>query len=124
MGIASVPTGYASDCLGVLNDLTELVERIRPLRFKDLKDQASINEDEMDWMSLGGSETLGAGTCHIMSDEALEANLSMPFDIEGLYSPLLYPGMPPESHTHWKELQMWMDGESMINAASDVWHVT
>lgn len=121
MGIASVPTGYASDCLSVLNDLTELVERIRPLRFKD---QAGINDDDMEWMSLGGSETVGAGTGHIMSDEVLEANLAMPFDIEGLYSPLVYPGMPPESHTHGKELQMWMDGESMINAASDVWHVT
>lgn len=124
MGIASGPTGYASDCLGVLNDLTELVDRIRPLRFKD---QAGINEDEMDWatgINFGGSETAGAGTGHIMSDEALEANLAMPFDIEGLYSPLAYSGIPPDGHTHGKELQMWMDGESMINALSDVWHVT
>lgn len=124
MGIALGPTGYASDCLGVLNDLTELVDRIRPLRFKD---QAGINEDEMEWatgITFGGGETVGAGAGHIMSDEALEANLAMPFDIEGLYSPLAYPGMPPETHTHGRELQMWMDGESMINALSDVWHVT
>lgn len=123
MGIASVPTGYASDCLGVLNDLTELVERIRPLRFKE---QTGINDDEMEWMSLGGSETVGAETSHCMfvSDEVLEANLAMPFDIEGLYSPLVYPSMPPESHTHGKELQMWMDGESMTSTKLDVWHVT
>lgn len=125
MGLASGPTGYASDCLGVLNDLTELVERIRPLRFKE---QAGSNDDEMDWAtagtSIGGTETLGAGAGHIVSDEVLEANLAMPFDIEGFYSPLAYPGMPPESHTHGKELQMWMDGESMIESALDVWHVT
>lgn len=124
MGVASGPTGYASDCLGVLNDLTELVERIRPLRFKD---QASTNEDEMEWttggISLGGSE-VGVGTGSIMSNEVLEANLNMPFDMEGLYSPLEFPGVPPESHTHGKELQMWMDGESMMNVAYDVWHVT
>ncbi|KAJ0119830.1 fungal specific transcription factor domain-containing protein [Diaporthe amygdali] len=110
IGKGSRPTGYASDCLGVLKDLTELVDRIRPLRFKE---HASTSEDEMAWTN---------GVC-LGGDEALEANLAMPFDIEGLYSPLVFPGAPPEGHTHGKVLQMWMDGESTMDAAWDVWHV-
>ncbi|KAI3397301.1 hypothetical protein diail_11033 [Diaporthe ilicicola] len=124
-GVGSRPTGYASDCLGVLNDLTELVERIRPLRFKE---HASMNVDEMAWtgtggVGFGGHDAGGAGTGNVMSDEILEANLDLPFDIEGLYSPFVFPSIPPEGHTHGKEFQRWAEGESWNSEALDPWHV-
>jgi hypothetical protein len=141
MGIASVPTGYASDCLGVLNGLTEVVERLRPLRFKDA---ASIDEapnhsapplappspilspvpspvqlpTQLPGLGLEG----GDGS----EDEDLEAKLAFPVGMDGLYSPVVFPGLPPLSHTHAKEFRMWMDGETRTRTreGSTVWSST
>lgn len=50
------PTGYASDCLAVLNDLTALVARIRPLRFKGSEHAATGVDLAMGgWRSPPGS---------------------------------------------------------------------
>lgn len=97
-------TGYASDCLGVLNDLAALVALIRPLRFKTSNHVHTCIEN---WVvlpvrqltpasTLGSEVTLGAGGSSnsingeggcstsmlgsplaLPSTEQLEANLGM-----------------------------------------------
>lgn len=108
-------TGYASDCLAVLNDLAALVARIRPLRFKG-SEHTTTGVDAAGWRSHvsphmpsrgdGGSVDVGdaigystgtLGNSPVMiSDEQIAANLSLenPFGPASLYGglPLVFNG--------------------------------
>lgn len=101
-------TGYASDCVGVLDDLAALVAHIRPLRFKDSE---YVNTGiEVNWgMGIGRQPTPAAsslgcesssngdgGGCStgtlgspvaMLSTEQLTANLSLrnPYGPDGVY---------------------------------------
>lgn len=130
----AIATGYASDCLGVLNDLTALVARIRPLRFKGSQ-HVTTGVDDIGLNIGAGHVALGedaAVAVSVISDEDLEANLGMPnpfgTDISGLYNPFVMAGPGPgtlEGHTNGKELQRWMEEENVagLNCPFDVWHV-
>ena len=131
-GGGALATGYASDCLGVLNDLTALVARIRPLRFKGSQHVTTGVDDiglhiGTSHVAIGEDATVAVS---VISDEDLEANLGMPnpfgTDVPGLYSPFMMAGPGPlEGHTNGKELQRWMEEENVagLNCQFDVWHV-
>lgn len=110
-------TGYASDCVGVLDDLAALVAHIRPLRFKD-SDHVNTGIG-VGWV-VGASPASvldvsgGAdGGCSI-STEQLAANLNLenPYGPDGAYHPLLGPQQPMQvgvhSHTIREEMQRWV----------------
>lgn len=117
-GGAGFPTGYASDCLAVLNDLAALVARIRPLRFKG-SEHTTTGVDAVGWRSPlsqqihptgggggGGGSDAGDGTGYstgtlgnspvMISDEQIAANLSLenPFGPASMYGalPVVYNG--------------------------------
>lgn len=116
-------TGYASDCLGVLNGLAALVALIRPLRFKG-SDHVNI-EVNADFGSpipmdvVGGSSNGGSGdssSSHqhnnmALSEEQLAANLGL----ENPYRPsdetwhdnhlMIQDG---ETYTNQKEMERWV----------------
>lgn len=116
-------TGYASDCVNVLNDLAALVARIRPLRFKG-SDHIETGADSVwspltsaDLSSVNGGGSDGAYSTYnmssptILSEEQLAANLSLenPFGLDGMYNHDLIHGPPPHPyHTNLKELERWV----------------
>ncbi|KAF3761423.1 hypothetical protein M406DRAFT_108751 [Cryphonectria parasitica EP155] len=116
----STSSGYASDCVGVLNDLACLVARIRQVRFRD-SDYADsgLGMDSSGWPSpastegsrggsIGGGSVSGDGasststatlgrssTClqgEKISEKDLEANLGSlnPFFHQGLFPPAFF----------------------------------
>lgn len=127
-GGGSGATGYASDCLAVLNDLAALVARIRPLRFKG-SEHAGTGVEAMGWGSPAPHHTdecspgtLG-GSPSMISDEQLAANLSLenPFGPGGVYHgslPMVFNTHSPAmdegvvgmgmGHTNQKELEKWV----------------
>ncbi|ROV89707.1 hypothetical protein VMCG_10341 [Cytospora schulzeri] len=131
-GGGAIATGYASDCLGVLNDLAALVARIRPLRFKGSQ-HVTTGVDDIGLNIGAGNVAIGedaAVAVGVISDEALSANLEMPnpfgTDMSGIYGPFVMAGTGPlGGHTNGKELQRWMEEENVpgLNCPFDVWHV-
>ncbi|PSR82676.1 hypothetical protein BD289DRAFT_11097 [Coniella lustricola] len=119
----SKATGYASDCVDVLNDLAALVARIRPLRFKG-SDHIETGVDAV-WTPPAGTEigSISAGSADgtystnnlsspiLLSEEQLAANLSFenPFGLDAIYSHDMTHGPPPHPHhTNLKELERWV----------------
>lgn len=109
---AGFATGYASDCLAVLNDLAALVARIRPLRFKG-SEHTMTGVDAVGWRSpvaqhhmhpaaaAAAAGDAGGGTgfaskgpagssSFAISDEQIAANLSLenPFGPGSIYGPM------------------------------------
>lgn len=133
--LGSGVTGYASDCVGVLNDLAALVAHIRPLRFKG-SEHVNTGVD-VGWGSPladvsidGGCSTHTLGSPVTITNEQLAANLSLenPYGPnDGVYAaagkghPLL--GTPSVSgvsgcHTNQKEFQRWVDEGEFIQGWS------
>lgn len=119
-------TGYASDCVGVLNDLAALVAHIRPVRFKG-SDHVNTGVD-IGWSSpsadasLDGScSTHTLGSPAIISNEQLAANLSLenPYGPDNAYTGQILnaasvPNGVPGCHTNQKEFQRWVDEGGFI----------
>lgn len=116
--IGGVATGYASDCLGVLNDLAALVAHIRPLRFRGSDHvNTGINAGfgspiatDIGVGGDGGVSSQNLGPSHLPpSEEQLAANLGLenPYGPEDWYSnPLMmHEGEP---HTNQKEMERWV----------------
>lgn len=93
-------SGYASDCLGVLNDLAALVARIRPLRFRGSE---HVNTGVVDWQVLTDEgmceENIGAVT-----DEQLAANLNL----TNPYGAGFGGEEVMMQHTNGKEFERWV----------------
>lgn len=97
-------TGYASDCLAVLNDLAVLVAQIRSLRFKG-SEHTTTGVDEHICLGGGGSDA-GDGTGYptgtlgnsplVIRNEQIVTNLSLenPFQPASIYGtlPMAYSG--------------------------------
>lgn len=121
-------TGYASDCLGVLNDLAELVAHIRLLRFPGSDhvntgvNVGGFGVPVMDDLGgaagggggngIGGPHRAGssssAGLPHAPSEEELAANLGLenPYSSsKGWYDDDMMQGEP---HTNQKEMERWV----------------
>lgn len=111
-GAASgVATGYASDCLGVLNDLAALVAHIRPLRFRGTQHVST-------GVSVGGYERVPVNTTDLSagnvggngpSEEQLAANLGLvnPYGPETWCDDHLMMAAN-EPHTNQKEMERWV----------------
>lgn len=122
-------TGYASDCLGVLNDLAELVAHIRFLRFRG-SDHVNtgvnvggfgvpVMDDLGGAAGGGGGDGMGgphragssssAGLPLVPSEEELAANLGLenPYNSsKGWYDDdMMQEG---ELHTNQKEMERWV----------------
>lgn len=122
-GAFAAATGYASDCVGVLNDLAALVARTRPLRFKG--SQHATTGVDGGWASPVGTDVSGAngadrssttgtlsGSPVMLSEEQLAENLSQsnPYGSDGfLYSHhFMMQCQEPPDHTNQKELERWV----------------
>lgn len=123
-------TGYASDCVSVLNDLAALVAHIRPLRFKgsehvntgvDVGWGSPLAEVSLD----GGSSTHTLGSPVMITNEQLVANLSLenPYGPDSVYTgqhlldASAVPGVPG-CHTNQKEFQRWVEEGGLIQGWS------
>lgn len=122
-----VGNGYASDCLGVLNDLAALVARIRPLRFRGSEHVNAGVMDVVGWQPTtttattvallgdgggyeGEQQLYDGGVCSL-TDEQLAANLNLtnPYGtVYGVGEPMLMSTTAQPHHTNAKEFERWM----------------
>lgn len=109
--VGGVATGYASDCLGVLNDLAELVAHIRPLRFRGTQHvNTGVNAGPLDNVPVSTTDLSEGGVGgNRPSEEQLAANLGLenPYGPEAWYDDHLMMA-EHEPHTNQKEMERWV----------------